>query len=84
MAGRGGRPLFIVVGVIALVIVARDHDLGAVFDYQGAPGNGTLTFGAAVSLIMATFADSGTMTADFTRWSRNGRKPSSPPPPRSP
>ena len=23
---------------------------------------------------MATFADSGTMTADFTRWSRNGRE----------
>lgn len=72
--GAVAAPLFIVVGVIALVIVARDHDLGAVFDYQGAPGNGTLTFGAAVSLIMATFADSGTMTADFTRWSRNGRE----------
>ncbi|MFB6872996.1 purine-cytosine permease family protein [Streptomyces sp. NPDC056323] len=72
--GAVAAPLFIVVGVIALVIVARDHDLGAVFDYQGAPGNSTLTFGAAVSLIMATFADSGTMTADFTRWSRNGRE----------
>ncbi|MGW1405563.1 cytosine permease [Streptomyces sp. NPDC002403] len=72
--GAVAAPLFIVVGVIALVIVARDHDLGAVLDYRGAPGNSTLTFGAAVSLIMATFADSGTMTADFTRWSRNGRE----------
>ena len=24
--------------------------------------------------MIATFADSGTMTADFTRWARNGRE----------
>jgi cytosine permease len=71
--GAIAAPLFIVVAVIALVIVAGDHDLGAVFSYAGVAG-GSLSFGAAVSLIMATFADSGTMTADFTRWSRNGRE----------
>jgi hypothetical protein len=50
--------------------------LGAVAAIAGyrAVGGGTLTFGAAISLIMATFADSGTMTADFTRWSKNGRQ----------
>lgn len=72
--GAVAAPLFILVGLIALVIVSRDHDLATVLDYQGVGGNGALTFGAAVSLIMATFADSGTMTADFTRWSRNGRQ----------
>jgi len=74
--GAIAAPLFIVVAVIALVIVAGDHDLGAVFSYDGVGGAaaGSLSFGAAVSLIMATFADSGTMTADFTRWSRNGRE----------
>jgi len=74
--GAIAAPLFIVVAVIALVIVAGDHDLGAVFSYGGVGGAaaGSLSFGAAVSLIMATFADSGTMTADFTRWSRNGRE----------
>src|SRR4051812_3498568 len=71
--GAIAAPLFVVVAVIALVIVAGDHDLGAVFSYGGVAG-GSLSFGAAVSLIMATFADSGTMTADFTRWSRNGRE----------
>ncbi|MDI3417743.1 purine-cytosine permease family protein [Streptomyces luteolus] len=70
--GAIAAPLFIVVGVIAVVLVARDHDLGAIFAYEGVAGAGAMTFGAAVSLIMATFADSGTMTADFTRWSRNG------------
>ena len=74
--GAIAAPLFIVVAVIALVTVAGDHDLGAIFSYGGVGGAaaGSLSFGAAVSLIMATFADSGTMTADFTRWSRNGRE----------
>ncbi|MFJ8130256.1 cytosine permease [Streptomyces hydrogenans] len=72
--GAVAAPLFVVAGVAALVIAARDHDLGAVFSYRGVGGNATLTFGAAVSMIMATFADSGTMTADFTRWSKNGRQ----------
>lgn len=30
--------------------------------------------GAAVSIVIAAFADSGTMSADFTRWSRSGRE----------
>ncbi len=72
--GAVAAPLFVVAGVIALVIVARDHDLGAVFSYDGVGGNATITFGAAVSMMMATFADSGTMTSDFTRWSKNGRQ----------
>ncbi len=74
--GAIAAPLFIVVAIIALAIVAQDHNLGSIFSYHGVGGAaaGSLSFGAAVSLIMATFADSGTMTADFTRWSRNGRE----------
>ncbi|MCZ0982000.1 cytosine permease [Streptomyces diastatochromogenes] len=72
--GAVAAPLFLIAGVTALVIVARDHDLGAVFSYEGVGGGASLTFGAAISMIMATFADSGTMTADFTRWSKNGRQ----------
>ncbi|MFM9370503.1 cytosine permease [Streptomyces sp. Da 82-17] len=72
--GAVAAPLFVVVGATAVVLVAREHDLGAVFAYEGVAGAGAMTFGAAVSLIMATFADSGTMTADFTRWSKDGRQ----------
>ncbi|NUR86110.1 MAG: cytosine permease, partial [Nonomuraea sp.] len=72
--GMVAAPLFIVCGLIAVVIVAGEHDLGAIFSYPGVAGADAITFGAAVSLIMATFADSGTMTADFTRWSANGRQ----------
>ncbi|MFE7388546.1 purine-cytosine permease family protein [Streptomyces sp. NPDC057582] len=72
--GAVAAPLFVIVGLIAVVIVSRDHSLGAVLDYQGVAPDSAMTFGAAVSLIMATFADSGTMTADFTRWSKNGKQ----------
>src|SRR6185295_18726121 len=40
----------------------------------GVGGGASMAFGAALTLVVATFADSGTMTADFTRWSRNGRE----------
>jgi cytosine permease len=72
--GAVAAPLFLLAGGIALVIVARNQGLGDVLSYDGVGGDASLTFGAAVSMMMATFADSGTMTADFTRWSRNGRQ----------
>jgi len=33
-----------------------------------------MSFGAAVTLVIASFIDSGTTTADFTRWSRSGQE----------
>ena len=71
--GAIAAPLFIVAVVIAIAIAAQSHDLGQIVNFQGM-GGGAMTFGVAVTSIMATFADSGTMTADFTRWSKNGRE----------
>ncbi|MEV7631263.1 cytosine permease [Microbacterium sp. NPDC089318] len=71
--GAVAAPLFIVAVLIAVGIAARDHDFSAVFDYAGV-GADAMSFGVAVTAIMATFADSGTMTADFTRWARTGRQ----------
>lgn len=70
--GMVAAPLFIVAVIIAIVIASQAHDFSAVTSYAGV-GGGAMTFGVAVTSIMATFADSGTMTADFTRWARNGR-----------
>ena len=70
--GTIAAPLFIVAVIIAIVIASRTSDFSAVTSYAGVAG-GAMTFGAAVTAIMATFADSGTMTADFTRWAKNGR-----------
>ncbi|WP_115788412.1 cytosine permease [Arthrobacter silvisoli] len=71
--GAIAAPLFIVAVVVAIAIAAQSHDLGQIVNFQGV-GGGAMTFGVAVTSIMATFADSGTMTADFTRWSKNGRE----------
>lgn len=64
-------PLFVVALVAAIVIGAQSNDLGQIASYEGLGG---MTFGIAVTAIMATFLDSGTMAADFTRWSKNGKQ----------
>jgi cytosine permease len=72
--GMVAAPLFLVVAAIALVLISRSGGLGDVWDYAGVGGGaGAMSVGAAVTLVVATFADSGTMTGDFTRWSRDGR-----------
>jgi cytosine permease len=71
--GALAAPLFIIAVIIAVAIAAGHHDFGGVTGYAGIAG-GTMTFGAAVTAIMATFLDSGTMAADFTRWSKNGKQ----------
>ncbi|KAA0090836.1 cytosine permease [Mycolicibacterium sp. P1-18] len=71
--GMVAAPLFVVLAIVAITLGSSDSgaSLGDVVSYHGA---GTaLSFGAAVSIVIAGFADSGTMTADFTRWSTSGR-----------
>ncbi|NDZ95097.1 cytosine permease [Streptomyces sp. SID6673] len=71
--GMIATPLFVILGGIALYYGATGNNL-AVGDVVGYEGSGTaLTFGAAVGIVIAGFADSGTMTADFTRWSKSGK-----------
>ena len=70
--GLIAAPLYVVLGLVAVAIIARTHDLGAVTSFAGHSGG--MGFAGAVTLVIATFADSGTMTADFTRWSRSGRE----------
>lgn len=72
--GTIAAPLFIVAVIVAVVIASQTADFSAVLNYGGEKVNDAMTFGVAVTAIMATFADSGTMTADFTRWARNGKE----------
>ncbi|MGC4990072.1 purine-cytosine permease family protein [Nocardia salmonicida] len=71
--GMIGAPLFLVMAAIALYFGLRDGDatLSGVLSYE-AHGN-ALGFLACVGIVIAGFADSGTMTADFTRWAADGR-----------
>ena len=73
IVGLIAAPIYVVLGIVAVVLLARTHDLSAVTRFPGHPG-GAMGFAGAVTLVIATFADSGTMTADFTRWSRSGRE----------
>jgi cytosine permease len=73
--GMIAAPLFVVVSIIAIVIASEGVTLSSVWNYEGAgAGVGAFSLGAGITLVIATFADSGTMTADFTRWARNGRE----------
>lgn len=66
--------MFIPLGVIAVVIAAADNGLGSALSYTGGAGVSAFSFGVAVTMTIACFADSGTMTADFTRWARSGKE----------
>ncbi|MDG4665635.1 cytosine permease [Mycobacterium sp. 236(2023)] len=66
--------LFIPLGVVAVIIAARDNGVGSAFSYAGGAGVSAFSFGVAVTMTIACFIDSGTMTADFTRWARNGKE----------
>ncbi|MRH90789.1 cytosine permease [Nocardia sp. SYP-A9097] len=71
--GLIGTPLFLVMAGVALYFgLARgDISLSQSLSYSG--GGSALGFWACVSIVIGGFADSGTMTADFTRWARDGR-----------
>lgn len=72
--GMVAAPLFLLVAGVALWLVSSEGGLGNVWSYAGAAeGAGAFSIGAAITLVVATFADSGTMTGDFTRWSKDGK-----------
>jgi cytosine permease len=72
IVGMIAAPLYVVLGLVALGFIAADHGLSGVFAYHGLGSASAMTFGSAVTIVIATFADSGTMTADFTRWAKDG------------
>lgn len=68
-------PLFVVLAAVAIFLVTRENGLANISSYTADPNiTGALSFGAVVSVTIAGFIDSGTMTADFTRWAKNGRQ----------
>jgi cytosine permease len=61
-------PLFLILGLYSAVEAVGNGN--AVMSYAGNP-NSPLAFWVGVTLVFALFADSGTMTSDFTRWAKN-------------
>lgn len=73
IVGMIAAPLYLILGFAAVYLIGSEHSLSGVLLYSGAGAHGFMSFGGAVTLVVATFADSGTMTADFTRWSKDGK-----------
>ncbi|WP_280421058.1 cytosine permease [Nocardia carnea] len=71
--GLVAAPVYVILGLVAIGLAVADGG-GSPTSYHGGAGAAAMSFGAAVTLVIASFIDSGTMTADFTRWSRNGRE----------
>jgi cytosine permease len=72
--GMIAAPMYVVLGGLAIWWAAQHQTLGHIATYPGHSGAAVVTIGAAMTMTVAGFADSGTMTADFTRWARNGRQ----------
>ncbi|GMK43461.1 cytosine permease [Paenibacillus glycanilyticus] len=68
--GMISAPLFLILGIYSVSEAAQNGH--AVASYAG-NAESPIAFWVAVTLVFALFADSGTMTADFTRWAKNGK-----------
>jgi cytosine permease len=73
IVGMIAAPLYVILGAVALYLISSEHSLSEVVSFGGLGTNSAMSVGSAVTVVVATFADSGTMTADFTRWSKDGR-----------
>lgn len=69
-----GSGMFVIVGIAAIILAFSGHSFSDLTGFSADAGASSLSFGACVTIVVACFIDSGTMTADFTRWSRNGRQ----------
>lgn len=74
LIGMIAAPVYLVLGGAAIWFALEHTAASPVASYPGGAGHAAMSLGAAVTLVVASFIDSGTMTADFTRWSRSGRQ----------
>jgi cytosine permease len=70
IVGMIAAPLFVGLAALSLFFIGDKGSLAHLTSFQG---QGGMSIGIAMTMVIAGFADSGTMTADFTRWSKDGR-----------
>ncbi|WP_066190411.1 cytosine permease [Gracilibacillus timonensis] len=68
IVGSISVPLFLLMGIYSVVDVWQSGS--NIWSYQGTT-EVVIPMGVAVTMVFALFVDSGTMTADFTRWAKN-------------
>jgi cytosine permease len=73
--GWFAAPMFLILSIIAIAFAMQQYSFTDIWNYQ--PGTRTpievFSIGAAISVVFGAFSDAGTMTADYTRWGKNGR-----------
>ncbi|KIL41839.1 hypothetical protein SD70_04260 [Gordoniibacillus kamchatkensis] len=69
--GAISAPFFFIIGLWGVNDAISRTDWTSILQFNG---SGALSFGVAVTMVVALFADSGTMAADFNRWSRNAKE----------
>ncbi len=65
-------PLFILLGLFVAGHAAATTSWPAILAYPGNHGTATMSMGVGLTVVIALFADGGTVTADFNRWARTG------------
>ena len=66
-------PFFILMGIAAVAITLNQHDWASITSFAGSPDASALSIGVGITMVISLFIDSGTLTADFTRWAKNPR-----------
>lgn len=65
-------PLFVILGLFVAFHSASTTTWSAIMAYAGANGTASMSIGAGLTVVIALFADAGTVTPDFNRWAKTG------------
>lgn len=66
-------PLFAVLGLWTIFDSAGASGWSSVWAYAGNKGAATMSMGVGLTVVIALFADAGTVAADFNRWAKNSK-----------
>lgn len=71
--GLASVPLFIVLGLFVAGHAASTTTWAAILAYPGNNGTATMSMGVGLTVVIALFADAGTVTPDFNRWAKTNQ-----------
>jgi cytosine permease len=68
--GVASVPLFLGLGLWVVSEASSTTTWTAIFHYAGNNGTAGMSLGAGLTMVIALFADAGTVSGDFSRWAR--------------
>lgn len=71
--GAASVPFFLIIALIALYYILKSSDISSISNYTGQPTAAWMSISIAITLVISLFIDSGTLTADFSRWTRSSQ-----------